>query len=60
LIALVSSAKMPGQRDNMAGGSIDMVETIWRTILPVIATIAILVGLLVVIYGFSWAIEFHL
>ena len=51
---------MPEQRDKVAGGSIDMVETIWRTILPVIATIAILVGLLVAIYGFSWAIEFHL
>ena len=51
---------MPGQRDKVAGGSIDMVETIWRTILPVIATIANLVGLLVAIYGFSWAIEFHL
>ena len=51
---------MPEQRANVAGGSIDMVETIGKTLLPVIATIAILVGLLVVIYGFSWAIEFHL
>ena len=37
-----------------------MLETIWRTILPVIATIAILSGLLVVIYWISWVIEFHL
>jgi hypothetical protein len=51
---------MPGPRDKAVGGSIDMVETVWRTILPVIATIAILLGLLVVIYGFSWVIEFHL
>lgn len=37
-----------------------MVESVERTLLPVIATVALLVGLLVVIYGVSWAIEFHL
>jgi hypothetical protein len=37
-----------------------MAETIGKTLLPVIATIAILAGLLLVIYAVSWAIEFHL
>jgi hypothetical protein len=51
---------MPGPSDSATGGSIEMVGTIERTLLPVIATIAILVGLLVVIYAISWVIEFHL
>lgn len=37
-----------------------MAETIGKTLLPVIATIGILVSLLLVVYAFSWAIEFHL
>jgi hypothetical protein len=37
-----------------------MAETVWRTLLPVIATIALLVSLLLVIYAVSWLIEFHL
>lgn len=58
--ARTPSAKMPGTRDKVAGGSVDMAGTIERTLLPVIATIAILVSLLAVVYAVSWLIEFHL
>lgn len=37
-----------------------MVESVGKMLLPVVATVTLLVGLLVVIYGVSWAIEFHL
>jgi hypothetical protein len=35
-------------------------ETIVRAILPAFVTIALLLGILVVMYAISWTIEFHL
>lgn len=37
-----------------------MMESISRTILPVFATVALLLSILVVMYAISWVIEFHL
>ncbi len=37
-----------------------MVESISRTLLPVFLTVGLLLSLLMVVYGISWVIEFHL
>lgn len=35
-------------------------DSIVRTILPVLVTVALLLSILVVMYAISWTIEFHL
>ncbi len=37
-----------------------MVESISRTLLPVLLTVALLLSVLVVMYAISWVLEFHL
>ena len=37
-----------------------MTASIWRTLLPVVVTVVLLLSILLVMYAISWLIEFHL